>query len=80
MGGLSIWHLLIIGVVALPMIGCVYFVPSIVAAARKHAQLGPVILVNVLVGWSGIGWVGTLIWAIMGRAKDTQVNPIDSIR
>ena len=36
MGGLSIWHWLIAGVIALPMIGGVYFLPAIVAAARKH--------------------------------------------
>ena len=68
MGTFSIWHLIFIGVFALPVFA-VYFVPSIVAAARKHNQLGLVILVNVLTGWSGIGWIGTLIWAIAGEAK-----------
>jgi len=69
MGGISIWHWLIIGVIALPMFGCIYFAPSIVAAARKHDQMWAVILVNALTGWSGLGWIGTLIWAIAGRTR-----------
>ncbi len=69
MGGLSIWHWAIVGVIAFPMVLGIYFVPSIVAAARKHGQLAFVILVNGLTGWTGIGWIGTLIWAIAGRTK-----------
>jgi len=70
MGGLSIWHWLIIGVIGLP----IWFAPSIVAAARKHARLPWIILVNVLVGWTGVGWIGTLIWAAAGRSKEDRLD------
>jgi len=38
-----------------------YFLPSIIAH-RKQAFLG-VFLVNLLLGWTGIGWIAALIWA-----------------
>jgi hypothetical protein len=45
------------------LIGCglLYFLPSIVAH-RKHAFTG-VFLVNLLLGWTVIGWFVALIWA-----------------
>ena len=70
MGGISIWHWLIVGVIGLP----IWFVPSIVALARKHAHLPWIILVNVLTGWTGVGWIATLIWAAVGRSKEDRFN------
>ncbi|WP_443747222.1 superinfection immunity protein [Asticcacaulis solisilvae] len=68
MGGFSIFHLLFISPILLAM----YFVPSIVALARRHRSTGLVIVLNLLLGWSGIGWIGTLIWAIVGQTKSAR--------
>jgi len=38
-----------------------YFLPSIIAH-RKHAFLG-VFLLNLLLGWTIIGWIVALVWA-----------------
>jgi len=67
-GAFSLFHLLFMLVFAVVGLG-VYFVPTIVAVARKHEQTGLVFLVNVLAGWSGIGWILTLLWAagVFGR-------------
>jgi len=41
-----------------------YFLPTIIVVARhKKNVLGP-ILVNVLLGWTVIGWIVALIWAV----------------
>jgi hypothetical protein len=41
-----------------------YFLPTIIVLARhKKNVLGP-ILVNVLLGWTVIGWIVALIWAV----------------
>jgi hypothetical protein len=41
-----------------------YFLPTIIVLARrKRNVLGP-ILVNVLLGWTVIGWIAALIWAL----------------
>lgn len=52
----------------------IYFVPLIVAAARRHRSLLGVGLLNVLAGWTFVGWVGALIWAIVGESS-TAVAP-----
>jgi hypothetical protein len=41
-----------------------YFLPIIIVLARRKKNvLGP-ILVNVLLGWTVIGWIVALIWAL----------------
>ena len=40
-----------------------YLVPTIIAAARNHHQAGPIVLINILFGWSLIGWGAALIWS-----------------
>jgi hypothetical protein len=40
-----------------------YFVPSIIAAARKVPNIGSVVVVNVFLGWTFIGWVVALAMA-----------------
>jgi Superinfection immunity protein len=41
-----------------------YFLPTIIVLARgKKNVLGP-ILVNVLLGWTVIGWIVALVWAL----------------
>jgi len=41
-----------------------YFLPTIIVLARRKKNvLGP-ILVNVLLGWTVVGWIVALIWAL----------------
>jgi hypothetical protein len=41
-----------------------YLLPTIIVLARRKKKvLGP-ILVNVLLGWTFIGWIAALIWAL----------------
>lgn len=40
-----------------------YFVPSIVAVARKVTHQGSVIVINLFLGWTFIGWVVALAMA-----------------
>ena len=40
-----------------------YFLPSIVAVARKVTHQGSVVVVNLLLGWTFIGWVVALAMA-----------------
>ena len=53
-----------------------YFLPSIVAAARKHPNNTSIFFLNLLLGWSVIGWVGALVWALINPYSATiVVNP-----
>ena len=40
-----------------------YFLPSIIALVRGKRDILAVFLLNLLLGWSVIGWVVALIWA-----------------
>jgi hypothetical protein len=40
-----------------------YFLPSVVAFARNKRDTTSIVLLNVFLGWSVIGWVIALVWA-----------------
>lgn len=40
-----------------------YFVPTIIAAYRKHSQTLWIFLINLFFGWSIAGWIIPLLWA-----------------
>jgi len=40
-----------------------YFLPSLIALARSKRDILAIFLLNLLLGWSVIGWVVALIWA-----------------
>jgi hypothetical protein len=42
----------------------VYFIPTMIAIARKHKNALAIFLVNFFLGWSFIGWVVALVWAV----------------
>lgn len=41
----------------------IYFLPALVAREKKNFTA--ILVANGLLGWTVIGWVGTLIWANM---------------
>lgn len=40
-----------------------YFLPALVASHRKHPNTNAIAVLNLLLGWSLIGWVVALVWA-----------------
>lgn len=50
------------------MIG-LYFMPSIVAAGRDHRQGAAILVLNIFLGWTFIGWVIALVWACTNDTK-----------
>lgn len=52
----------------------IYFLPSIVAAGRKNN--GGVLVVNLFLGWTLIGWVVALAWAFTLSQNDTNTAAI----
>ena len=41
-----------------------YFVPSIIAFKRSHPQRVSILTLNILLGWTFLGWVGSLVWSL----------------
>lgn len=47
-----------------PILLGLYFAPAIVAACREHRSQGAVFALNLFLGWTFIGWVIALVWAL----------------
>jgi hypothetical protein len=47
-----------------------YCVPLAIALIRKHPQTGAIVAVNLLLGWTFIGWVVAFVWALTNPRKD----------
>jgi purine-cytosine permease-like protein len=50
-----------------------YFAPTITAHVRDKKNFVSIFIVNLLLGWSIVGWVVALAWAF---AKDSNPQPI----
>ena len=40
-----------------------YLLPTIVAVARGKKNILGIVLVNILLGWTLVGWIVALVWA-----------------
>ena len=41
-----------------------YFLPAIVAFARSKRDAVSILVLNILLGWTMIGWIIALVWAL----------------
>lgn len=51
----------------LPIFGfgfVLYFLPTIIAFARSKRDAASILVLNLLLGWTAIGWVIALVWAL----------------
>jgi hypothetical protein len=44
-----------------------YFLPWVVAVVRRHPQSEAICFVNLLLGWTVLGWFGALAWSFVGE-------------
>lgn len=57
------------------VIGCVmYFAPSLIAFARDKSNKVAILALNTLLGWSLIGWVVSLVWALSAEPQRVLVQ------
>ena len=52
-------------------LGLTYFLPAIIG--RNKSDAGIIFLVNLFLGWTGVGWIVAFIWAC---AADTRPVPV----
>ena len=53
-----------LGMVIIVLISLVvYFIPTTTAMARGHHNFAAILVLNLFLGWTFIGWVVALIWA-----------------
>lgn len=68
MGSFSLLHWLVVLMILLLFVP-LYLLPYFVARRRRVATRGFLLLVNILIGWTAVGWVISLIWAIFGETE-----------
>ena len=49
-----------------------YFIPSLIAAQRKHHNTLAIFVLNLFLGWSFLGWVLSCIWACTTIQENTN--------
>lgn len=57
-----------LGIFLIPAIilgAVIYFLPTIIAAARHKKQALAIFLLDLFAGWTGVGWLGALIWSVL---------------
>lgn len=46
-----------------------YFLPVVIAARRNHKNFMPILLTDVIFGWTVIGWFVALIWSFSSNRE-----------
>jgi hypothetical protein len=52
-----------------------YFLPTLIALARSKRNTLSIFLLNFFLGWTFIGWVIALVWAVKAEAPVVIVRP-----
>ena len=42
-----------------------YFLPSLIAFLRQHKNKLAIFLLNLILGWTVLGWVVSLVWSVI---------------
>jgi len=50
----------------------IYFLPGIIALHRWHNNGTPILVCNLFLGWTFLGWVGSLIWSLTDNVKERK--------
>ena len=48
----------------LAVITLLYLLPTSIAFSRGHKDTMPVFLINLFLGWTLVGWIVSLVWAV----------------
>jgi hypothetical protein len=64
--------------VILAILAGLYLVPAIIAWIRGHDRKLAITALNILLGWSVLGWVGALLWSLMSSAGAHRTIIVDS--
>lgn len=60
-----------------------YFLPTIIAANRKKSNTGAIFVLNLFLGWTMVGWIISLVWALSSdgfRTPTVVVNNNSQVR
>ena len=50
--------------VLMVILAVVYFAPTIIAVRGDHKNQGAIAVLNLLLGWTFLGWVAAMVWSV----------------
>ncbi len=62
----------IIGLGLLVIFLFIYFLPAYIANKKKKKNTGAIFVLNLFLGWTFIGWIIALVWAVAYEEKDNK--------
>jgi len=51
-----------------------YFLPTIVAWRRNHNNMAAIFALNLLTGWTALGWVAAIVWSLTANVAKDEVS------
>lgn len=60
---------ILVGLALLVIAIAAYFLPTIVAGRREHPNKLAILVTNILLGWTFLGWCVAMIWACTGENR-----------
>src|SRR5476651_2096278 len=55
------------------IVAALYFLPALIGLLRGHHNFMSLLMLNLFLGWTFIGWVGALIWSF-------AANPVVDVK
>jgi hypothetical protein len=52
------------------IVGFVYFFPGILAFENKHHNKSAILVFNIFLGWTVLGWIIALVWSCTNSKKN----------
>jgi hypothetical protein len=53
----------------------IYLLPALIAGGRKHHQQGAILGLNLLLGWTLLGWIAAFVWALTAVQTNEKATP-----
>lgn len=63
------------GFLVLIVLGGAYFAPTVAAFGQRREDIGTIVLLNLLGGWTVIGWVAALALAMRSAPESPALRP-----
>jgi hypothetical protein len=51
------------------------FTPSLIAILRRHRSSAAIVVMNILLGWTGVGWICAFVWSLSWPGHDRPCHP-----
>ena len=52
----------------------IYFIPLIVAKIRRHDNIVAIAILNIVLGWTFLGWLAALLWSLNSDVESSETE------